>query len=347
MPAVGRRRKTNKHLPQRVYERRGAYFYFPRKGPAVLLRDNGNRSYPAALRALARILGAEGPTATLEQLVARYDAEELAQKAEKTRRGRRQEFKPLIEVFGHMAPEDIEPHHVWTYWTKRGRIEQARHEIRALSALLTFARRIGARKSPNPCFGLQLPMSKPRDRYVTDEEFLAIREIAPPMIGYAMDLALLAGIDQATVRRLERRHITDEGLCFERSKTHRDDQLPKMQLIEWNDELRLTIEAIKRERPQLRRALICNRRGQPYSANGFQSQWQRVMKRAKAKGLPLFHFHDLRGKSASDAESDQEAADRLGHEDVKFTRKVYRRLPRRATALSILNRPANIEHEPK
>lgn len=341
MPGVGRQRKTNRHLPQRVYERRGAFFYFPRKGPAVLLHEGEDRSYPAALRALARILGAEGPTATIEQLVARYDAEELAQKADKTRRGRRQEFKPLVEVFGHIGPEDLEPHHVWTYWTKRGRTEQARHEIRALSALLTFARRIGARKSPNPCFGLQLPMSKPRDRYVTDEEFLAIRDLAPPIIGYAMDLALLAGMDQATIRKLERRHLTNEGIEFERGKTD------AFQLIEWNDELRLTVQAILRLRPQLRRALICNRRGQPYSANGFQSQWQRVMKRAKAKSLPVFHFHDLRAKSASDAESDQEAADRLGHEDVKLTRKVYRRLPRRATALSILNRPTNIEQEPK
>jgi integrase len=341
MAGMGRRRIRDKHLPQRVYLRRGAYFYFPKKGPAVLLHDKGDRSYPAALRALARLLGAEGPTATLEQLVARYDAEELGQKAEKTQRGRRQEFKPLVEVFGHMAPEDIEPHHVWTYWTKRGRTEQARHEIRALSALLTFARRIGARKQPNPCFGLQLPQSKARDRYVTDEEFLAIRELAPPMIQYAMDLALLGGFDQSTIRRLERRHLTDEGIEFERGKTD------AFQLIEWNDELRLTVQALLRLRPQLRRALICNRRGQPYSLNGFQSQWQRVMKRAKAKGLETFHFHDLRAKSASDAESDQEAADRLGHEDVKLTRKVYRRLPRRAIALSILNNSPNIERSEK
>lgn len=341
MRPVGRQRKTNRHLPQRVYERRGAYFYFPRKGPAVLLHDNGDRSYPAALRALARVLGAEGPTGTVEQLVARYDAEELGQKAERTRRGRRQEFKPLVRVFGHMAPEDLEPHHVWTYWTARGRTEQARHEIRALSALLTFARRIGARKQPNPCFGLQLPLSPPRDRYVTDEEFLAVRELAPAMIQYAMDLALLCGVDGATVRKIERRHLTDEGIEFERTKTD------AFQLIEWNDELRLTVQAVLRERPQLRRVLICNRHGQPYSLNGFQSQWQRVMRRAKKAGMALFHFHDLRAKSASDAKSDQEAADRLGHGDVKLTRKVYRRLPRRAPALSILNNSRNIEQEPK
>jgi integrase len=82
--------------------------------------------------------------------------------------------------------------------------------------------------------------------------------------------------------------------------------------------------------PQLRRYLICNRRGQLYTLNGFQSQWRRTMNKALQAGLAeRFHFHDLRAKRASDAESDQAAADRLGHGDVELTRRVYRRLPRR------------------
>jgi len=99
------------------------------------------------------------------------------------------------------------------------------------------------------------------------------------MIGFAMDLAYLAGMDEGTIRELERRHLTDEGIRFERGKTG------MLQLIEWNDELHLTVDALKRERPQLRKALICNRKGQPYTANGFQSQWQRVMRKAKAPEL--------------------------------------------------------------
>lgn len=337
MRGVGRQRKHDRDLPQRVYRRRGALYYVDTAGKWHPL----GKVYAEALRVLAGLVERGAPAQTVEQLVAKYAAEELGRKAEKTRRGRLQEFKPLVKVFGHMSPEEIEPHHVWSYWTARGRTEQARHEIRAFSALLTFARRVGARKQPNPCFGLQLPQSKARDRYVTDEEFLAIRDLAPPMIGYAMDLALLAGMDQSTIRRLERRNLTDDGIEFERGKTG------AFQLIEWSDELRLTVQAILRERPQLRRFLICNRRGQPYSLNGFQSQWQRVMRKAKAAGLATYHFHDLRGKSASDAESDQEAADRLGHGDARLTRKVYRRLPRRAAALRILDAPQNIGQEPK
>ena len=157
-----------------------------------------------------------------------------------------------------------------------------------------------------------------------------VREIAPPMIGYAMDLALLAGFDQGTIRGLERRHLTDKGILIEREKTG------VLQLIEWNDALDVTVKGLLRERPQLRPYLICNRKGQPYSLNGFQSQWQRVMRKAMQAGLAeRFHFHDLRAKSASDDATDQGAADRLGHGDVKLTQRVYRRLPRRGKALSI------------
>jgi integrase len=331
MAAVGRRRKKDKHLPQRVYYRRGAYYFVDLKGKWHPL----GKDYPDALRRYAAILAANAPTNTIELIIAKYDAEELSTKAPKTQLGRRQEFKSLRKVFGHMRAEDVEPHHVWTYWTARGRTEQARHEIRAFSTLMTYARRIGARTQPNPCFGLQLPQSKSRDRYVTDEEFLLVRGVAPPMVGYAMDLALIAGMDQSTIRKLERRHLTDEGIQFERGKTG------VLQLIEWSDELRATVKEILALRPQLRRALICNRKGQPYSLNGFQSQWQRVMRNAKTKGLKnVFHFHDLRAKSASDADSDQEAADRLGHGDARITRKTYRRLPKRAMALR------NIGHKP-
>lgn len=333
MATVGRRRKKDKHLPQRVYFRRNAYYFVDTVGKWHPL----GKDYPGALKRLAVLLAADAPVDTIELIMAKYEAEELPNKAKKTQQGRRQEFKPLRAVFGKMRAEDIESHHVFTYWKKRGRIEQAKHEIRALSTLLTYARQIGALKKPNPCYDLQLPESKPRDRYVTDDEFLLVRERAQVMIGFAMDLALIAGLDEGTIRHLERRNLTDEGIQFDRSKTI--NQKTETQIIEWNDELRLTVKALLSERPQIRRFLICNRKGQPYSLNGFQSQWQRTMKKAMKAGLKeRFHFHDLRAKSASDAETDQQAADRLGHADVRTTRRIYRRLPRRAVALKILDK---------
>lgn len=333
MGAVGRRRKHDRHLPQRVYLRHGAHYYVAHDGNWLPL----GKDYSEALQALSVILASGLPVTTVADLVARYEIEELSRHAARTQRNRKQQFKMLLKVFGPMRPQTIQSHHVWNYWTKGGRRVQTRKEIAALSTLLTFARRIGAMKKPNPCFGLQLPTVPPRDRYVTDEEFLLVRSVAQPMIAYAMDIAYTTGMDQGTIRSLEWRNLTEEGFVFERGKTG------VAQVIVIGDDLRERLRELRRERPELRRFLICNRRGQPYSLNGFQSQWRRALTRAKKAGLvETFHFHDLRAKSGSDSESDQAAADRLGHSDPSLTRRVYRRLPRRATALKILDTTKNI-----
>jgi integrase len=323
---MGRNRKRNKHLPPRVYDRRGKLYY-------VMPGTEEWIPLPDGLKTWAKIVEGADAAETMSALWAQYQVAELHKKAAKTQKNRKQEWSMLEPVFGAMKPADIEPHHAWNYWKKRGEIEQAKKEVRCLSALLTFARQTGVIKHENPCFDLKFPESKARDLYVTDEMFLFVRERAPTMIGYAMDLAYITGMDQGTIRKLERRHLTDEGIEFERGKTG------KLQLVEWNDELKLVIEAIKRERPQLRQVLICNARGKAFTANAFQLQWQRLLAKCKTEGFAdHFHFHDLRAKRASDADTDQEAADALGHADVRVTRKHYRRLPQRSKALRILDK---------
>lgn len=328
--SVGRIRTRDRHLPSRVYLRHGAYFFVDKATKWHAL----GKEYPDALKRYAMLLAGSISTHTVEMLWSKYQVEELHLKSAATQRNRKQEMQSVLKVFRHTHPNDIEPHHVWTYWRRRGQTEQARHEIRTLSALLTFGRQCGAVTHDNPCYGLKLPGAASRDRYVTDEEFLAVREIAPTMIGYAMDIALIAGMDQSTVRKLERRHVTKEGLLFERGKTG------VQQLVEWNDELHLIVEGALREAPQLRRFVICTRGGKGYTANGFQTAWQRLQVQASETGglAERYTFHDLRAKSASDADSDQEAADRLGHGNPALTRKVYRRLPRVSKALRILDK---------
>jgi len=258
--------------------------------------------------------------------------EELPKKAKATRKSRMQEFKPILKVFGHMGGDDIAPHHVWNYYRERGETEQAKHEVRALSALLTFGRRIGACTRENPCFGLRLAGNPPRDRYVTDDEFLIVRNLAPEMIGLAMDIAYLCGFRKGDILKLERKHITDEGIAIDTNKDR------KLSLIEWNDELHATIDAAFRVPPRVRQYVICRRDGKRYTADGFGAMWQRLMDKAMENGLTeRFTFNDLRAKSASDAKTDEEASARLNHTSVAITRRVYRRLPRRAPALKILD----------
>jgi integrase len=149
-----------------------------------------------------------------------------------------------------------------------------------------------------------------------------------------MDLALLCGYRKADILNLERKHIVDDGVRFETSKDS------KYLLIEWNDELRGTVDAIFRVPPRVRQFLICRRDGKRYTPDGFGAMWQRLMGKAMKKGLKTrFTFNDIRAKSASDAATDEEASARLGHNDSRITKRVYRRLPRRAPALRILDKP--------
>lgn len=320
---VGRLRRSNRHLPRGVYLHHGAYWLVRAGKWSKLGRDFGS-----AMAEYGRLQAAGAAVVTVSDLIARYSAEVLARRTPITARNRRGELAKIAEWVGHLEPRDVRSADVWDYWRARGEGPAARHEIRALSALLTYARRIGALDGPNPAYGLRLPLEAPRERYVTDEEYLAVRALAAPMVRHAMDLALLCGLDRATVLALERRNITDAGIEFQRGKTK------GLQRIGWSDDLREVVEEVLREEPRLRHALICRRDGRRYTPDGFSTLWQRAMAAYAEGGGTRFTFHDIRAKSASDAGSDQEAADRLNHSDPSITRRVYRRLPRLAKPLA-------------
>ena len=327
---VGRKRQQNKHLPERVYQKHGAFYFVDMENKWRRLAT----TYPEALTALARLLAASAPTGRLDHVIAKYEAEELPKKASATQKGRLQQFKTIRKVFGHMAPADIQPSDVWNFYRARGETEQAKHDIRGLSAVLSFARKIGALNAPNPCFGLHFEgeQHQARDRYVSDEEFLIVRDLAGEMVGLAMDLALLCGYRKTDVLKLERRNIGAEGITITTSKDR------KLLLMEWSDELRAVIDAAFRIKPQVRQFVICRRDGKQYTPDGWSAIWQRLMAKAMKNGLKeRFTFNDLRHKSASDADSDEEATARLGHNDSRITKRVYRNLPRRAKALRILD----------
>ena len=322
------RRKNPSALPRRVYAKHGALWFVDVRNRWHRL---GSADMPAS--ALHKALGAlleAAPAGTMAALIERYTREVLARKAPRTQATQRHELARLVKVFGHMAPGDVQPADCWGYFTERGSGSAAHHEVRLLSHVFTWGLRWGAVQR-NPARGLGLTTPKPRTRYVTDAEFLAVRELAPPMLGYAMDLALLTALRQGDILALERRNMTDEGLAVATSKTG------KALVFEWDDHLRLTLAAALREPPQVRRFVICRRDGKAMTSSGFQTLWQRLMAKAVEAGVERFTFHDLRAKSLSDAGSLQEAATRGGHADPRVTARVYRRLPERVKTLAILD----------
>lgn len=346
---MNRPRKHKTPYPDRCYPKDGALYHVQTQ--RVGTKPNGKAKYkniwrrlgpltdlPACYKKLADLLDANAPAKTIQTLWEKYQREVLHRLAKKTQQNRRNDMKWPLKVFGPVSAQKIEPHHIWTYWRDRGETEQARHEIRALSALLTFARQCGARSTDNPCFDLKLPGAKPRTLYVTDGLFYAVHDVAPPMIQHAMELAWCAGLDEGTIIKLERRDITSTGLIFDRSKTG------KAQQIDGEDLVAILKSALALP-PQVRRFVICTRTGKAYSANGFQTAWQRSVRRAidlkRLTEEDRYHFHDLRAKGGSEAASDEAASHMLGHGDPGVTVRHYRRLPRRSEAIKIFKGSAS------
>jgi hypothetical protein len=306
-----------------MYLIHGAHWFVDRKNRFHAL----GKDYPEALKRYAGLVEGDAADDTVGALIGRYENEILPKRAKVTARGRKQEFKRIRKVFGAMSPKDLRAADAWQYFQDAGETQQARHEIRALSAAMGWGVKWGVIER-NPFTNLQFPKTKPRTRYVTDAEFVAVRGIAPVMVRTAMNIALITALRQADILGLERRQIVGGTLTVEASKTGKRATFPVA------GELEDCIAAALREPPQLRQAVIANRRGRRYTRDGFQSQWQRLIKKALRLGLiaERFTFHDIRAKNLSDEVSLEEARKRAQHSDARITESVYRRLP---TATSV------------
>jgi len=299
-------------LPPNVYLKSGRYYFVDRHRKWHFL--SADRA--EALSRHSALQGASGPR-TLTRIFAEYKTKVLPTKAPATARTWTYSLKRLDPVFGPCLPVDVAPHHVWRYWERRGAHRQARHEVQVLSAVFTWAMRWGDAAS-NPCLGLRFPRNPPRTRYVTDEQLAAFVALAPERLSNVVTVALLTGLRQNDVLTLRRDEVTEEGILRTPSKAG-----PRL-LIRWQPALRAAVDWLMAEHPRAD-TVVSNRSGRPYTTQGFQASWQRVMTRLPR--AERFQFRDLRAKSATDEGDLQRASARLGHSDVRLTRAVYQRLP--------------------
>jgi integrase len=306
-----------------MYAKHGCYWFVDKVNKWHRLDPD----YGAALKRYAAFHEAIG-TDTIGALITSYEVAVLPKQAPDTIIARTKEFKKIRPVFGAMPPKELEAHHAWQYFQKRGANRTARKEISALSAVMSWARREGVVKQ-NPILQVGFPTSKARDRYVTDEEFTAVRDCASPMVRYAMNISLITGARQKDILKLDRKQVAAGVLQVRQSKTGKKVDYSVAGSLEEN-----IAEALK-VAPQVRQYVIANRQGKPYTRDGFQTQWKRAVSKAFPDKADRFTFHDIRAKSLSDADTLEEARIRAGHADARITQKIYRRRPEAATVMDI------------
>jgi integrase len=306
-----------------VYLRSNTYWFVEHSGRWVKLA----RDYPTALHKLAELLGQVPSRRTFGEIVERYILDVLPERSKSTQVNNKYILDRLKRVFGEMTPDDITAQHVIEYRDVRGRKAKtaANRDLEVLSTLFRHGIEWGLCKG-NPARDIRHFEEKPRDRYVTDHDFAVVYEAAPEELRSAMDLALLTGQRRGDLIELKWSQVTEQGLEFKQSKTG------KRLIVEWSDELR---DVVERARGKHETYLL----GKKLTPAGFQSTWRRAIAKVE-KADPAFEpfaFHDLRAKSASDDSELSRASARLGHADQRITKRVYRRLPEKVSALSRTN----------
>ena len=310
---MGRRRSQRFDLPPRMHLKGKTYYHvstnIPRKWTKL------DREIGLAKRLWAEIEGEQHDAQdyTFNGIVARYRKEILPSKAIQTQRDNEKEISRLTAVFGAMPIDAIKPHHIKRYLDERGKIAKVRaNRERALfSHVFNFARQCGYTDAPNPCAGVKGHKETGRDRYVEDDEYLAVWNKADCSVQDAMDLAHLTGQRPADLLKLNLSDIHGDLLFFTQNKTG------KKLRIEIVGELHDLIERVLSRENRINGSdtLLQDGKGQRLTYGTLRSRFDKAREDAGVS----FQFRDIRAKTATDSDDLALAQKLLGHKTRAMT----------------------------
>lgn len=263
----------------------------------------------------------EEQTHTVNEILDKFEAEYIPTLGERTQKDYAYHVRTLRQWFGHRIANELKPRDFRQFMAVigRGKIQRNR-QLAVLSCAFSLAVGMWWMMDTNPCRDVRRHPSKPRTRYVTDEEFNSFRSSLPKRLQLAMDLALLTGQRQGDILRLHWGQVdrTAGLIRIQQSKTGK----------------RLGIRITPAVAEVLEHCaslgepgdtVIRKRNGSAYTSEGFRAIWQRYQRAWIARGNLRFTFHDLRAKSASDSKTIDDAYQRLGHQSIQMTRRAYDR----------------------
>lgn len=337
MNAMGRKRKSGDRLPKYVYPKGNWYIYRPsvpdpaRPGkkklaaPVNLVRIGAPMS--DVWKAVEQVQDTAGPT--VRRMLSRY-IKENTRLAARTRTDYKAHADHLAgtalkggRLFGDVDPDAVTTLAIRQYLDRFASTPTAANRrVQFLKAAYAWALERGRVRS-NPCTGVRLHSTPGRDRYVTDDEYLAVLAIAEewqaqgkyPYLADAMELAYLCRARLAEVLALKRSDYADGRLFLQRSKGSRSEYTVM------GKRGKAVIERTRRG--NVISPYLVHNRGQRVPKNSFQTAFKRLILEAEARGaLPeRFTFHDLKAKGVSDHQ-----AHHSGHKSERM-RDHYNRKP--------------------
>lgn len=372
MLRVGRPRSKNKDLPLGVFTAKGRYYvrpvneemrrafavHFPGKTSAPLGPDKSEmrRKWVAVFVVECKAEDAAG--GTVAEIVERFEREIVPHLDPKPRKEAARYCRELRGAFGarRYAKSEAEAAmgaYLRTMDVQRyldaaeGRRVAANRAVKLFSRMFKLAKTRWGYTEYNPCLQVEYNPETPRSAYHDDEAFMAVYKVASPVLQCMMDLAQMHGARRGMLMKATLACITTDGLLLPLNK-RKKTEVQRYQLIEWNEDLRAVIDKALALRSKVRggqRAiadsatapLFLTRRGIAYGETAFNVMWRRARQKAGI-GAHVFHFHDIRAKSASDSPSVADAQQRLGHMDQRTTRTSYIRKPTRVVPLARVSR---------
>ncbi|KWT89292.1 MULTISPECIES: tyrosine-type recombinase/integrase [unclassified Variovorax] len=311
---MGRKRKDDSQglAGTRLYLRRGTFFYVHPNGKW----ENVGKDLGAAKKRADHYNDPTGAYGTMTWFLDQFLIHFRQLVAAKERSARTLEdyeadVIPLKAFFGSMLPTEVGPHHVSDYLdigAKEGRAVRANRERACLSSCMSWMLRsnMGALQV-NPCMrasGVQRNAETERDRYVTDEEYLAVYEAGNRPVRLMMELVYRTlqrpEIDVLAWTPVNLVHKAGAPvLRFIQSKTKRQIDIGlEGRLAE------IVAEAVG-EVPVLRQPIVHTLKGEAYTYDGISAMLKQAQDRVRAavpklKDMPSFGFRDLKGKGATD-----------------------------------------------
>jgi integrase len=210
----------------------------------------------------------------------------------------------------------------------------ADYGMQVLSRVLSHAVEHGKLAS-NPCEGIKALYKSDRSEIIwTEADIVRFKSAngCPKELADAVDLAACTGLRRGDLLRLSWTHVNDVSIVMTTGKSRHRREV----LIPLYGELRSLLARI----PKRATTVLTNTRGRPWTANGFNTAFQRAKERAAIGGE--LHFHDLRGTAATTFYKAnlavREIAEIMGWEEEHVARIIRKYVGRNAATKSLIAR---------
>lgn len=308
-----RPRKKDRHLPAKVYQKHGAYYYV-HQGKWERLGG----TLDEALLAYTKKVRTASTGAGMPALVDRVLNHISPGLAKNTVLQYTQAADRLKVILAEFEPEQVQQKHVAAIKNSLAATpNMANRIISFLRTVFIYAVEWQIVDN-NPCLGVRRHPEKKRDRYLTDEEFAAICAVSTEDMRVIYQMAYLTAQRISDVLAIRLADITEQGIAFRQQKT--DKRLIVKMTPDIEDVIART-KALPRSARGL--TLFTSRRGcKPVIYATVKQQFKVSAQRAGVENATL---HDLRAKSLTDAKREGKDPTKLaGHTDAKMTDRYIR-----------------------